>query len=229
MVDGRCKWARPLGLASLVALLVGGVVSEAKAVSVLTTDFIADSDRTNFAGFEGLPFRIDGGIHIEDGLRIEQVNKYPHDIFITSQYLDWSPEGTRSWYPNGGDWGYTRITRTDGSDFVDLGLLRGSGHDPSASSPALLLMYQLFDDGNLVQQSTLLHQHSASYLGFAGGGFMGSLPRASSTISPMGSLSTASNWRGSRSQSLNPPRSPCSAPASLASVWCGVGERRPRD
>jgi hypothetical protein len=141
-------------------------LSPARALPiVLTTDFIPDATRTNFNGFEGLT----GGCclsitsYVEDGIRVEQVNTNTNGIWPT--YDPGGFEGAHAWYPNGGDLGYTRITREDGSEFVDVGFLRGSGGDNQ------YLYFDLLLAGTSVLSGSVSHTVAAQYLGFSGGGF----------------------------------------------------------
>lgn len=136
---------------------------ETQAAFVFTTDQINDANRTYFNGFEGLPDVIDyGAIYTEDNIRIEQVNGDLNGICAAC----WI-EGSRGWYPNGGDKGYSRITLEDGAEFVSVGFLRGSGNPRN-----IILLYELWNNGALMQSGNVAHKEfPASYLGFSGGGF----------------------------------------------------------
>jgi hypothetical protein len=143
----------------------------AAAPTLMTVDFIADSERTNFNGFEVLPSATRlGTVYVGDGIRVEQVNPSSSLIWTTNPVEGF--EGTRSWYPNGGDAGYTRITLAGDVDFAAVGFLRGSGGGPAAwqggPPPYNTLHYELFNDGALVLSGTLENERSASYLGFQG-------------------------------------------------------------
>jgi len=156
-------------------LLLGGAVlavflfslSVATAATIHTTDFIADGARTNFMGFESLPAMGSyGAFHEENGIRIEQVNGDLNGI--QTNYTAWGGEGGRAWYPSGADRGYTSITRVGGGEFFDVGFLRGTGF---STAYTVVLYFELWDDGALVQAGSLGHQYSAAFLGFSGGGF----------------------------------------------------------
>lgn len=141
---------------------------KAQAVTLHTTDFIPDITRTNFNGFEGLPSTVSyNGIsgYVEGGVKVEQVNGRPNGIWTT--FLPPGLQGNRAWHPNGGDYGYTKITRADGSDFVNVGLLRSHGWaDPNT------YVYQLLKNGVSIFSGTLFgDSHFGEYLGFSGGGF----------------------------------------------------------
>jgi hypothetical protein len=141
------------------------LTSLCQAISTHSSDFIADGTRTHFNGFEGMPITTTGApLYIESNIRVEQINGDGNDIWTL--YSTWGPQGSRSWYPNGGDNGYTRITMADGSEFGDIGFLRGSGN-----SSHVALIYQLFNNGALVASSFTSHTWTAQYLGFSGGGF----------------------------------------------------------
>ncbi len=155
------KW-----LFGVVALSVLGACDAAYAITLHTTDFISNTTRTNFNGFEGLPDSVNyGSIYIEDGIKVEQVNGEPDDIWTT--FTSWGAEGQKAWYPNGGDSGFTKITRSDNSDFIDFGLLRGSGY---ISDAPITYVYALLQNGVIVFSGNLFSLTSG-YLGFAGGGF----------------------------------------------------------
>lgn len=157
----------------LLGTLAGGAAVAAPVVH--TSDFIADATRTNFNGFEGIPndgtFYTGGaGPYVEDGVSVEQVNGDPApDIWVA--FNPPGKEGQFSWYPNGGDFGYTQITRAGGIDFTDVGMLVGSGF---GSDLGLNLAFELWDDGVMVLSGMLANTTSTmpmGYLGFSGGGF----------------------------------------------------------
>lgn len=137
-----------------------------------TVDFIADGTRTHFNGFEAIPnngtFFLGGsGPYTEDGVTVRQVNgDAGNDIWVT--FDPGAKEGRFSWYPNGGDRGYTEITRVGGVDFADIGFLVGSGY---GNTVGLSLAYQLLDNGSVVLSGTLAQSRPFHYMGFSGGGF----------------------------------------------------------
>jgi hypothetical protein len=152
--------------------------------SVHTEDFIPDGIRTGFNGFENAPvsgWDFSGDFpHAEGGLSVAQVDGAgPAGIWMTCGAMHSAAycfgatghEGNFSWYPNGGDNGYTRLTRTDGLDFFNLGFLTGNAY---TSVGATYLHYVLKDNGTTVLDGqVLVPQGSADrgYLGFGGGGF----------------------------------------------------------
>ena len=161
------KFAIVAASSTIVALNLGLGTQQAQAITVYTTDFINNTERSNFNGFEGLPDTTSfGSIYTEDGITVEQVNGDENDIW--TNYQGWGPEGSRSWYPNGGDNGYTKITRQGNSNFQNIGLLFGSGY---ATDDPVTYVYELLQDGLTVLSGTLFKNNSPNYLGFGDGGF----------------------------------------------------------
>jgi hypothetical protein len=161
------KFAVAAASSTIIALNLGLETQQAQAITIYTTDFINNAERSNFNGFEGLPEATNfGSIYTEDSITVEQVNGDEDDIWTT--YQEWGPEGSRSWYANGGDFGYTKITRQDNSDFQNIGLLYGSGFSTNAS---ITYVYDLLQDGVSVLSGTLFRDSSPNYLGFGDGGF----------------------------------------------------------
>lgn len=154
---------------AMTALLCAG----AQGITVHTSDFIADGSRTGFNSFENIAN--DGTLHIggagpyaEGGITVEQINgDAGNDIWVT--YRPAGGEGSRGWYPNGGDHGYTRITLTGGGQFSSVGMLIGSGFGGFAGHSA----YELWNGSTLIASGTLPGQGAPDYryLGFSGGGF----------------------------------------------------------
>lgn len=150
--------------ALVTALLASGA---AHAVVMHSSDFIPDGARTHFNGFENIPndgtfFTGGSGPYSEGGIKVEQINgDTPNDIWVT-----YNPSGTQgafSWYPNGGDFGYTKITLSDSSDFSDVGFFVGSGGGSS------LVVFEVYSNGSIILAGT--SPISTQYLGFSGGGF----------------------------------------------------------
>jgi hypothetical protein len=148
------------------------------AITLHTGDFIPDITRTNFNGFEAIaPLSINtytNGSYTEDGVTVEN----PTDVGLTLNILtacigagfcfNPSHEGARSWYPDGGDLGYTRITRVGGVDFVNVGLILGSGFAATRED----VYYELAKNGLVVKSGRVPGlNNTPSYLGFSGGGF----------------------------------------------------------
>ncbi|MDI6742563.1 MAG: hypothetical protein QMD11_07450 [Smithella sp.] len=134
------------------------------AITVYPTDVIANASRTNFMGFEGMA-GLNGlpSTWEEDGIRVEQINGYINNIWST---YNWGQEGSRSWYPSGGDSGYTKISLVSGGEFSNLGLLVGTGW-----SGTFYVQYALLSDGSTVAQGEIYFPSYPQHLGFAGGGF----------------------------------------------------------
>jgi hypothetical protein len=141
-------------------------VGRADAATLTTVDTIDDAARTNFNGFEGLPSSSSyGPTYTEGGITVTQKNGGALGILTT--FMPGGVAGTRAWYPNGGDYGYTEITKADGSDFANIGFLRGSGN-----SQHNYLIYSLLNDGAVIQSGVLsVVSNVRSYVAFMGGGF----------------------------------------------------------
>jgi hypothetical protein len=75
--------------------------------------------------------------------------------------------GNRSWYPDGGDDGWTRITLDSGNNFDAISFFGGSGW----SSGLQTLYFELADDNVVVLSGTLGATFNGSWFGFAGGDF----------------------------------------------------------
>lgn len=155
----------------IIAAILFAVSSNSMAAIVVhTTDFIPDNLRSNYNGFESMP---DGGSNapswLEDGILVEQINGLGNNIWTTCSQC--GIVGTRSWYPNGGDYGYTQITRVGTIDFQSVGFLVGQGGSPG------FFQYELLNDGIPVLQGTFSSSYVGwlgtpmQYLGFSGGGF----------------------------------------------------------
>jgi hypothetical protein len=138
-------------------------------IIVHTSDFIADGGRSHFNGFEAIPndgafYTGESGPYTEDNITVSQVNGDPGNQ-IAIDYLWTGTQGIRSWYPSGGDFGYTQISMSDGSDFQDVGFNFFSGFGSNS-----LVMYELVANGTTVLSGTAPIM-TENYLGFSGGGF----------------------------------------------------------
>ena len=152
-----------IATASALAALSIGV---AQAATVQTTDYIASP--THFNGFEGIVGGSNGDFgptYTEDGITVTQVNGLPNNIWTTFT-SGFGGQGKYSWYPNGGDYGYTDITLQGGGQFGDISFIAGSGLDGIVH----WLYYELALGGSVVQSGSL-SQVSSGWLGFSGGGF----------------------------------------------------------
>jgi hypothetical protein len=149
-----------------IAVLFISPATATAAITVYTTDVIPNASRTNYVGFEAMS----GGDGLsplweEDGVRVEQINGDGNDIYTI---YNWGQEGSRSWYPSGGDNGYTRITLISGGDFSAVGMLVGTGW----SLMTFYVQYALLSDNVIVAQGELTFTSGyPQYLGFSGGGF----------------------------------------------------------
>lgn len=154
-----------------VCICITSLISfAAQAITLHTSDFINDATRTNYNGFESIPndgmFYTGGsGPYIEDGIKVEQINgDPPNDIWANCNCGTY--EGSYSWYPIGGDYGYTMISMADGSDFNDIGFYASSG-----GFPTLILFDLLLDGSSVFTGSASITNDSFYYIGFSGGGF----------------------------------------------------------
>lgn len=138
---------------SALAGLIGP--AQAGAVSVHYSPFLAAP--TNWNGFEAMA----GGFeHSEQGIAVSYVGRTT-DIWRTSQ----AAEGAQSWYPNGGGFGYTRISLDESVSAFQFAA--GSGWflgDPG-------LQYRLFASGTLVAEGVI--EGLPRFSGFQTYGFSG--------------------------------------------------------
>lgn len=153
----------PLAACSL-ALLAPGAACAALMVPGL---FFATPDaETTYASAPALLGGQPGWV--EQGLRTEQIggDGGPADIWTASGL---SPSDSGAWYPDGGDDGYTRLTRTLGQNFGSVSLFAGIGwlDDVGPSVTA----YELLDDGAVVLSGTLPALFNGAVFGFTGGDF----------------------------------------------------------
>lgn len=166
MLPGTLMKLYAHSLLSLCAVLAAGAVQAAPVVH--TTDFINNAERTQFNSFESVPndgtMYTGSGAYTEGGIAVQQINPSPYGIWVT--YNPGGADGSRAWYPNGGDFGYTSLSLTSGLDFGDVGFVIGSGN--SSHSRAY---FELWDDGALVLAGSVAQTTSFHYLGFEGGGF----------------------------------------------------------
>ena len=135
-----------------------------------TTDYIANANRTNLVDFEPIANNTSfGASFTQDGVSVNQVNGDLNDIWTgcTSSSC-WFSNLTSTWYPNGGDNGWTEITKADASDFSDMGLDLGSGYGLGSRS----VLYELLLNGvSVLSGSIITPASSDGYIGFSGGGF----------------------------------------------------------
>lgn len=98
-----------------------------------------------------------------NGFNVNQINGDPGlDIWANSGLGN-----GKSWYPDGGDDGYTRIKRNPGFNFEALSFFGGSGYTAAPQT----MYFELLDDGVLVLSGTLDASFAGSWFGFAGGDF----------------------------------------------------------
>ena len=177
-------------LATLALILSAGLMQTAQAApTVQFSDFIPDAARNHFNGFENIPndgtFYTGGaGPYTEGGITVQQINgDSGNDIWVTNSNLGGLQQGSYSWYPSSGDFGYTQITLSGGSEFQNVGMAVGSGFGGGAQT----VLYELLDKGVTVLAGSYAPGGSG-YLGFAGGGFDTILLSDSSDASYVGSV-----------------------------------------
>ncbi|WP_229213126.1 MULTISPECIES: PEP-CTERM sorting domain-containing protein [unclassified Duganella] len=150
------KWKFSLGLA--LACSIGAT----QAATVVSGDFI--STPTHFSGFEDLPWFTTNFTHIEDGIVVSQINP---GFDITSVCgIECGMSNGKSWYPNGGDMGYTDVRMESGRKFGNLSMIVGSGFGDQADS----IYFELVNQGAVVQTGSVLVP-IGSWLGFSGNDF----------------------------------------------------------
>jgi hypothetical protein len=166
---------------ALLALTILATCATANASPIVhTSDFINNGDRTNFNGLENIPndgvlFTGSNGPYLEDGISVQQVNgdtgegSTPIAVGTTIPGLEF--QGNFNWYPNGGDFGYTEITRSGGTDFENVGMLVSSPYTGlfGSSGGIVDVLYELSNNGSSVLIGSLVNYYG--YLGFSGGGF----------------------------------------------------------
>lgn len=153
----------------LIAIAALLCTSAYAAPTLHTTDFIANANRTNFVDFEPIGNTVSfGASFTQDGVSVNQVNGQLNDIWTGCFSSCWFSNTTLTWYPTGGDNGWTEITKADASDFVDMGLDLGSGFGPGSRS----VLYELLLNGVSVLSGSIITPALADgYIGFSGGGF----------------------------------------------------------
>lgn len=135
------------------------------ALIIHTTDFIDDTSRSQLNGFDNIPndgtyYSGGSGPYIEDGIAVEQINGDAGNTI-------WVTLSTYSWYPDGGDNGYTKISLSSGLDFNEVGFYIGSG----ANVSQITNYFELWDDGALFYAGSITSVPQWHYIGFEGGGF----------------------------------------------------------
>ncbi len=142
-------------------LALGLTAAPAHAASVSTTDIIATPDFSY--GFEDLPqSSAFGSVVISGNITVMQVLGDPNGIWTSFPFP--GQEGSRSWYPIGGDLGYTVIKTTDGADLSAFGFLSGNGE---ALGTVRTAHYSLRRNGVEVASGSYANSAEMSYIGFS--------------------------------------------------------------
>ncbi len=161
-------------LKTTLLLLVLGMFSPVMATPILTLALPSPTP-AYFNGFQSIPHDgihfLGGSTYAEGGITVRQMDADAgYNILVTLGGMT-----DESWYPNGGDFGYTDITLTSGADFTDVSFefrAYAGGN----------LQYSLFNDGVQVLAGTLMTDGAAlTRAGFAGGGFDQLLVRSGNT------------------------------------------------
>ncbi len=155
---------------STTALLISGLftASAFAAPIVHTADLIPNGTRTALVDFEPLGSITNGGSsYSQAGVNVNQRNGQVNDIWTNCASSCWFGNSTRTWYPNGGDTGWTEISLANGANFDLVGLDIGSIRFSFAT-----VQYELLDNGNSVLLGQFTYgSGSDGYLGFSGVGF----------------------------------------------------------
>ena len=153
---------RALTLSLFATALCLAALGSARAATVHLVDIVADPVAVN--DFELAPeFR--ALTWAQQGIRVTQVDgSGDADAIWLGSGLGL---GDRSWYPNGGDDGWTRLTLDSGEAFGALSFFGGSGWN----LPPQTLYFELAFDGLAVLSGTLAASFGGSWFSFAGGDF----------------------------------------------------------
>lgn len=168
-----------------IAVAAFALISQTAFGSVIlhSSDFIPTGDRTSFVDFEPIGDTDSfGDTFTQDGVTVTQVNGQANDIWTNCSSC-WFSNTSLSWYPNGGDNGWTEITMADSSDFSNIGLDIGSGYGPGGIN----VLYEVLNDGVSVLFGSITTSNvEDGYIGFSGGDF--DLLRLRATFSGGGSF-----------------------------------------
>lgn len=168
----------------IVIAIAALLCTSAHAAPLLhTTDFIANANRTNLVDFEPIGNTTTfGASFTQNGVSVNQVNGDLNGIWTSCASSCWFSNTTFTWYPSGGDRGWTEITKADASDFSDMGLDLGGSRFGWRT-----LLYEVLNNGvSVLFGSVTLPAAADGYIGFSGGGF--DQVRLRSTSGPAGNF-----------------------------------------
>lgn len=219
----------PSTLACALALTAGG---PAAAAALQLGLFIAVPDGQ--ATYESAPALLGGQPGwVEQGIRTEQIggDGGNNDIWTASGLGNGNNDA--SWYPDGGDDGYTRITRTLGQDFGSIGFFAGIGWLDEVGPS--LIAYELLNDGVSVLSGSLAAVFTGGSFGFTGGDFdevrmrayRGPLPTFDTCV-PVQGISCNSFWVADvryTEATMTVPAPPAAALAALGLALLGWQRR----
>lgn len=149
----------PLTTLALCAVLVGG---NAAAASVHLADIVGAAPAA-INDFEAVAGGLVGSTWAQQGIRVTQIGGDPVGIWTASGLGN----GARSWYPDAGDDGWTRITLDSGDNFDAVSFFGDSGH----ITPPQSIYFELADDGVVVLSGLLDATFAGQWRGFSGGDF----------------------------------------------------------
>lgn len=150
---------RRVAAALAVCAVCAGVAGIAQAASVHLANIVPVAAAVN--DFELAPEHV-VSTWSQQGVRVTQLAG-DNDIWLAAGFGN----GSRSWYPEGGDDGWTRIGLDGGQNFDAVSFFGGSGW----ITPPQSLYFELADDGVVVLSGTLDASFTGSWFGFAGGDF----------------------------------------------------------
>lgn len=152
------------GLLTLALVLNGALASTAaQAAALHLSDIVPVPSAIN--DFEDAPAGLIGNTWAQQGIRATQIggDVGNNDIWTVAGF----GHGARSWYPDAGDDGWTRIRQTDGSDFGAVSFFGGSGW----ITPPQYLYFELAQDDVVVLSGTTPATFFGDWFGFSGGDF----------------------------------------------------------
>lgn len=170
----RLPACSPVHLA-LAAWLVASPGASTHAAALHRFDAVPIADAVN--DLEAAPAFLDS-TWTQQGIRVSQVQGQ-NDIWLASGM----GLGQRSWYPDAGDMGWTRITLDSGDPFEAVSMFGGSAW----LGPPQAIYYQLQSGGALVASGSFEASFAGEWFTFSGGDFDSVLLRA--YMAPVESLS----------------------------------------
>lgn len=150
--------------AALCAALAGTPATPAMAATAHVEDIVPVPTAIN--DFEAAPGGLIGNSWSQQGIRATQINGDPPNSIWTQAGFGF---GARSWYPDAGDDGWTRITLDSGANFGSVSFFGGAGI--LIPEDGQTLYFELLDDGLQVLSGARDSAFNGSWFGFSGGDF----------------------------------------------------------